>query len=56
MASEPLRAAEAARTLGITTRELLVLVREERIGYVMIEGIAHIPLEAIEEFRAARVL
>lgn len=56
LASEPLRAAEAARMLGITTRELLVLVREQRIAYVMVNGIAHIPLEAIDAFREARAL
>jgi excisionase family DNA binding protein len=54
MAPEPLRAAEAARRLGITTRELLVLVRERRIRYVMIDGIAHVPMDAVDEYRQAR--
>ncbi len=54
MPTDPLRATEAARMLGITTRELLVLVREQRIRYVMIDGIAHIPVDAIEEYRQAR--
>ena len=54
MATEPLRATEAARRLGITTRELLVLVRERRIRYVMVDGIAHVPVDAIEEYRRAR--
>jgi excisionase family DNA binding protein len=53
MATESLRATEAARRLGITTRDLLVLVRERRIRYVMIDGIAHIPVDAIEEYRRA---
>ena len=54
MTSEALRAAEAARRLGITTREVLVLVRERRIRYVMIDGIAHVPADAVEEYRQAR--
>ena len=50
--SEPLRAAQAARQLGIPTKELLRLVYERRIRYVMLNGIAHIPSAAIEEYQA----
>ncbi len=50
--SEPLRAAQAARQLGIPTKELLRLVYERKIRYVMINGIAHIPSEAVEEYQA----
>jgi hypothetical protein len=49
----PLRATQAARRLGIPTKELLRLVYERQIRYVMIDGIAHIPVDAVEE-RAAR--
>jgi excisionase family DNA binding protein len=52
MASEPLRATEAARRLGIATRELLRLIHERKIRYVMVEGIAHVPEDAVEEYRA----
>ena len=52
MDAEPLRATEAARQLGIPTRDLLVLIREHKIRYVMVEGIAHVPVDAIEEYRA----
>ncbi len=52
MAEQPLRASEAARRLGIPTRDLLVLVRERRIRYVMQDGIAHIPVEAVDEYRS----
>ncbi len=52
MPSEVLRASEAARRLGMPTKELLQLVYERRIGYVMIEGIAHFPTSAIQEYRA----
>jgi hypothetical protein len=50
-AAELLRAPEAARRLGLPTKELLRLVYERKIRYVMVEGIAHIPDDAIEEFR-----
>jgi hypothetical protein len=43
---------DAARRLGIPTRELLRLVYEHRIRYAMIDGIAHVPADAIDEFRA----
>ena len=56
MPNEPLRATEAARRLGITTREVLVLMREQRIRYVMIDGIAHVPVESIEQYRRRRTL
>jgi excisionase family DNA binding protein len=52
MSAEPLRASEAARRLGISTRELLVLIRERKIKYVMVDGIAHVPADAIDEYRA----
>ena len=51
MADEPLRTPEAARRLGITTKELLRLVYERKIDYVMDKGIAHIPESAIDEYR-----
>ena len=47
-----LRASEAARQLGIGTRDVLVLIREQKIRYVMVDGIAHVPVDAIEEYRA----
>lgn len=52
MGAEPLRATEAARLLGIPTGELLRLVYEHRIRYVMVDGIAHVPTDAIDEYRA----
>jgi hypothetical protein len=38
--------------LGITTKDLLRLVYERRIRYVMVDGIAHIPIDAVEEYRS----
>lgn len=52
MDTELLRAPEAARRLDMPTKELLRLIYERKIRYVMVEGIAHVPGDAIEEFRA----
>ena len=43
MPSELLRATEAARRLGISTKVLLRLIHERKIRYVMVNGIAHVP-------------
>ena len=51
MTDELLRAPEAARRLGVPTKELLRLIYERKIRYVMVKGIAHVPEEAVEEFR-----
>ena len=48
---KPLRAAQAANRLGISTKELVRLVYTRRIRYVMINGIAHIPSDAVEEYQ-----
>jgi excisionase family DNA binding protein len=52
MAAELLRASEAARRLGVSTKDLLRLFHERKIIYVMVKGIAHVPDDAIEEYRA----
>jgi excisionase family DNA binding protein len=52
MSTDVLRVTEAARRLGIPTKELLRLVHERRIRYVMVNGIAHVPVEALDEYRA----
>lgn len=52
MAAELLRAPEAARRLGISTKEVLRLIYERKIRFVMVEGIAHVPDDAVDEFRA----
>jgi hypothetical protein len=51
MSDDFLRASVAARRLDISTKDLLELVNERKIRYVMIDGIAHVPVEALEEFR-----
>lgn len=52
MATEPLRATEAARRLSVPTKELLRLIHDREIRYVMIDGIAHIPADAIDDYRS----
>ena len=47
-----LRAPQAARQLGVSTKELLRLIYERKIRYVMVDGIAHVPPEALTEYRA----
>ena len=51
MPTEQLRASEAARRLELPTKELLRLIYERKIRYVMINGIAHVPEDALEEYR-----
>lgn len=52
MSAEPLRATEAARRLDLPTKELLQLIHDRKIRYVMVEGIAHVPEDAIDEYRS----
>jgi hypothetical protein len=52
MTAELLRASEAARRLDISTKELWRLVHGREIRYEMVEGIAHMPTDALEENRA----
>jgi hypothetical protein len=52
MSAELPRASEVARRLDISTKELLRLVLGGEIRYEMLDGIAHIPTDALDEFRA----
>jgi excisionase family DNA binding protein len=52
MPTEPLRATQAARRLDISTKELLRLVYERKIRFVMVDGVAHIPEDAVTEYQA----
>jgi excisionase family DNA binding protein len=52
MTAEPLRASEAARRLDLSTKELLRLIQSRQIRYVMVDGIAHVPEDAIDEYRS----
>jgi hypothetical protein len=52
MSIELLRASEAARRLDMTTKDLLRLVHGREIRYEMVDGIAHVPTDALEEYRA----
>jgi hypothetical protein len=52
MVADLLKASEAARRLGMPTKELLRLVHERKIRFVLVKGIAHFPNDPIEEFSA----
>ena len=52
MDAELLRTSEAARRLGMPTKELLRLVNDRKIRYVMVKGIPHIPRDALDEYRS----
>ena len=51
MPTELLRASEAARRLDMPTKELLRLVHRRKIRSVLVEGIAHIPVDAVGEYQ-----
>jgi excisionase family DNA binding protein len=52
MPDELLSASEAARRLEIPTRALVRLLRDRELRYVMVDGIAHVPADALNEYRA----
>ncbi|MGO8823902.1 MAG: hypothetical protein ACLQU9_01525 [Acidimicrobiales bacterium] len=52
MAAELLRASEAARRLDMPTKEILRLIHSREIRYELVDGIAHIPSDALDEYRA----
>jgi len=54
MAERALRAPEAARRLNLSTKDVLRLIYDRKIRYIMVEGIAHVPETAIDEYRATR--
>lgn len=45
------QASEAARRLGAPTKALLELVHQGRIRNQMVDGIAHIPADALDEYQ-----
>ena len=51
MPVEVLSLSEAARRLGIPLRQLVQIVYDRAIRYVMVDGIPHVPEDALEEYR-----
>jgi excisionase family DNA binding protein len=49
-----LRLAEAAERLGISTKDMVYLLHERKIRYVLVDGIARIPSDVLEEYRAQK--
>jgi hypothetical protein len=43
--------AEAARRLEVTTREVVQLVYDGHIAYVLVDGIPRIPDNVVEDYR-----
>jgi broad specificity phosphatase PhoE len=52
MADIARRVSQAARELGMSTKEVLTLAHQGTLGYVLRDGIAHIPPAAIQEYLA----
>ena len=51
MPVEVLTLAEAARRLDIPLRQMVQVVYDRDIRYVMVDGIPHVPEDAIDEYR-----
>ena len=51
MTIEILGMAEAAKELGMTTRQMVQLVYDRQIRYVIVDGIPQIPEDAVDEYR-----
>lgn len=51
MTVENIGMAEAAQRLGLTTRQVVQLVYDREIRYVIVDGIPVIPEDAVEEYR-----
>jgi hypothetical protein len=49
---ELVRAAEAARRLEIPTKEVIRPMYHRDIRFVVVDAIAHIPADAIDEYRS----
>ena len=53
MSVEPLPIGRVAKMLGAPTRRIVQLVYDRRVPYVMHDGIAHVPADALDEYRSA---
>jgi excisionase family DNA binding protein len=51
---EILRLGEAARRLGMPTAELVQLVHDRKIEFVMVDGIARIASDVLERYQLDR--
>jgi len=53
MSTEPLRIGAVAKLLDVPSRQIVQLIYDRRVPFVMHEGIAHVPAEALDDYRAA---
>lgn len=51
MPVEILRLAEAARRLGLTTLDVVRMVRRREIAYVLVDGVPRIPADVVAAHR-----
>lgn len=54
MPVEILRLAEAARRLGVSTFEIVQMVTQRQIDYVLVDGVPRVPETVIRELRERR--
>ena len=54
MPTEILGMAEAGRRLGLTTRQVVQLVYDNQIEYVIVDGVPRIAEPAVEAYRRGR--
>ena len=52
MTTALLRASQAGRELDISTRDLLQLIYDRDIRFVLVDGIAHVPTDALDEYQS----
>jgi hypothetical protein len=53
MSSEPLPIGRAAILLDAPTRAIVQLIYDRRVRFVMHNGMAHVPQDALDEYRVA---
>ena len=53
MDPEPLRIGAVAKLFDLPSRQIVQLIYDRRVPYVMHKGIAHVPQGALDDYRAA---
>jgi hypothetical protein len=51
MTAELLTLGRAFKVLDVPTRRIAQLIYDRRVPYVMHDGIAHVPVETLDEYR-----
>ena len=53
MSAEPLPIGRVAKLLDVPTRQIVQLIYDRRVPFVMHKGIAHVPEESLDAYRSA---